>query len=123
LWDGTAEEAVYKHTGSQTDAVTVENMPIDGQSVTKLADATLAIQLQHSGDVVSGQLLSEKALGKRPATEYQPADSFVEGEAAGRGIGDGQPHSNDESGDVNAETAIPHNGASDTVGQSQRLLN
>ena len=120
LREGTAEETADEHSGSQTDTVAVENTPIDDQSVTELADT--AVLIQQTGDGVRG----EKALRKRRATEYRPADSFVEGSIRGRGIGDSQLelHSNDKNGGMNAETAMPHNGASsDTVERSQQLSN
>ncbi len=109
LPDGTAKETADQHIISQTAAV--RNTPI---AATEPADT--AVLIQHTEDGVREEVLSDKAVGKRHSMEHRPTDSHAEGNVG--------PHCNDESGGVNAETAMPHNGAySDTVEQSQQFSN
>ena len=94
LLDGTAEETADQHIIPQTDAAAVRNTPI---AATEPADT--AVLIQHTEDGVREEV-----------------NSYAEGNMG--------PQCNDESGGVNAETAMPHNGAySDTVEQSQQFSN
>ena len=118
------EIAGKQHAESRTDAAIVEyiqELLINRKSLIDLANAS--VPLQGTGDDVEGLVLSEKALGKKCATECQPANGIE----AGEGIADGEigePNFQLHHPSIDEETATPHNGAYlDRVGQSHQLSN